>query len=137
MINSMRREYCEGLSYEQRGYVKITKVQLEKLLVGIEHHLSTEMLCDAHLECFLDEIAHDLIIRLRSHIWAEKESVQHHEIEYPRDWWQAVKERFAPRWFLERWPVEYTAHVIDVHAIYPSFRPAVPDQEWRLTIYRF
>lgn len=25
----------------------------------------------------------------------------------PADWWQALKERFAPRWCLRRWPVRY------------------------------
>lgn len=27
--------------------------------------------------------------------------------EWPRTWWDAVKERFAPAWFLKRWPVVY------------------------------
>ena len=27
---------------------------------------------------------------------------------FPRDWWESVKERFAPGWFLRRWPVVYS-----------------------------
>jgi hypothetical protein len=27
-------------------------------------------------------------------------------ITYPRDWWEAVKSRFAPLWFIKRWPVK-------------------------------
>ena len=28
-------------------------------------------------------------------------------LKYPADWWQAVRERFAPRWWLKRHPVHY------------------------------
>ncbi len=28
-------------------------------------------------------------------------------IRVPLTWWDAVKERFAPDWFLARWPVDY------------------------------
>lgn len=30
------------------------------------------------------------------------------EIKYPKDWWEALKERFFPKWLLRRFPVEYT-----------------------------
>lgn len=33
---------------------------------------------------------------------------------YPRDWWQAVKQRWFPFWILRRWPVEYT-QIIAIH----------------------
>ena len=39
-----------------------------------------------------------------------KMTLPYHELlQYskPRDWWQAVKERFAPKWFAKRWPVQF------------------------------
>ena len=30
------------------------------------------------------------------------------QVIYPRDWWQAVKARFAPLWLRRRWPVMQT-----------------------------
>jgi len=29
------------------------------------------------------------------------------EASWPTDWWEAVKQRFAPGWFLKWWPVTY------------------------------
>lgn len=42
---------------------------------------------------------------------------------WPADWWQAVKERFAPTWFLNRWPVKWETkevkHTFEVKAVLP------------------
>lgn len=42
-------------------------------------------------------------------------------IEYPRDWWEAVKARFAPRWVMDRWPVRMARHEVRLDAFYPKF----------------
>lgn len=42
--------------------------------------------------------------------------------EYPADWIEALKERFAPEWFLRRWPVRKSR--IDMDVLYP--RIAIP-----------
>lgn len=34
--------------------------------------------------------------------------------KWPRDWWEAVKERWAPAWFKERWPVQYNSVEYDI-----------------------
>jgi hypothetical protein len=48
------------------------------------------------------------------------------KFEYPRDWWEAVKERFAPAWVLKRWPVQRTTHVVKVRDLYPEANFAIP-----------
>ena len=45
-------------------------------------------------------------------------------VKYPADWWQAVKERFAPAWALKRWPVVYT--IWEPSVIYPDIK--LPDR---------
>lgn len=47
---------------------------------------------------------------------------------YPEDWWQALKARFAPKWFLARWPVEVTTIIWTARELYPkvSFPEADP-----------
>jgi hypothetical protein len=40
------------------------------------------------------------------------------EIRYPLDWWQAVKERFLPKWLLKRYPVKY--HTWKIDFLYPE-----------------
>jgi hypothetical protein len=110
-----------------------TTVILEKLKFRVRDMLSREFLdmqfkVDAE-SFFLDRI----IVSIRGSIWSTQ--YQHVEIEYPRDWWQAFKERWFGGWLLRRWPVEYKRHVLDIKALYPNFRPAVPDQEYRLRIF--
>ena len=59
-----------------------------------------------------------LCFMLRQKIWGKK--VEEVNIQYPRDWWQAVKERFAPKWLKRRWPIEYSLTKIDITAFYPK-----------------
>jgi hypothetical protein len=41
-------------------------------------------------------------------------------VKYPANWWEAVKERFAPAWALKRWPVRY--RVWEPFVIYPQIK---------------
>lgn len=47
--------------------------------------------------------------------------VERFEYKWPKDWKQAVKLRFAPKWFLKRWPVKYEKHGHVVYTHYPDF----------------
>lgn len=46
------------------------------------------------------------------------------EVKWPADWRQALKERFAPAWFLRRWPVKYAKkrieHTLEAHIVVPD-----------------
>jgi hypothetical protein len=37
----------------------------------------------------------------------EEKSTVMEEVKVPVDWWQAFRERWAPAWWLRRWPVVY------------------------------
>lgn len=125
--------------YSQKGSVmeeyKEVEVGLEKLRVGFQQRVSLELL-GASVTSSYDPMINSILVEIRGFIWAEKHSLQHQEIRYPKNWWQAVKERFAPRWFLRLFPVEYELVVLDVKAIYPEFNPAIPNQASRLIIQR-
>lgn len=41
-------------------------------------------------------------------------------VKYPADWWQAFKKRWAPRWFLRRWPVVYYRRQYVAKAWFPA-----------------
>ena len=110
----------------------ITTVTLEKLEFGIRQVLSKHFL-DMQFKVKAESLFSDIIVSIRGFIWSTQH--QHVEIEYPRDWWQAFKERWFGPWLLKRWPVEYKRHVLDIKALYPNFRP-IPDQEYRLRIFR-
>jgi hypothetical protein len=49
-------------------------------------------------------------------------------IAYPRDWVQAVKERWAPLWAIKRWPVVKQRHEIRLDAAYPKM--PLPEREF-------
>lgn len=52
-------------------------------------------------------------------------------IEYPRDWWQALKARWYPAWALARWPVAMTVFDWTPSVVYPLI--ALPNEaRWEL-----
>lgn len=34
-------------------------------------------------------------------------------VRWPRNWWQAFKERWFPDWWIRRWPVQYSTAVVN------------------------
>ena len=66
-------------------------------------------------------------------------NMKEYSFKYPSDWWQAVKERFAPAWYLKKSPVKYTVHEISVDAVYPelSKRLKLPKEQHRLILSSF
>jgi hypothetical protein len=61
-----------------------------------------------------------LMLRAIQDVLIQRECVA----EYTPTWWDAVKDRFAPRWFLARWPARKMR--IDMHVLYPKI--ALPKQ---------
>ena len=112
-------------------------VLLEKLQVGLMQDLSADLL-DVSVD--VDETAKaimgNIVLQVHGTVWAENESVRRQVVSYPHDWWQAVRERWLPAWMLKRWPIVYKDIVLDVKAIYPNFRPAVPGERVVLHIMR-
>jgi hypothetical protein len=48
------------------------------------------------------------------------------DYKWPKDWWEALKERWAPGWFLKRWPVLFHHETVDLWTCYPDI--AIPKQ---------
>lgn len=44
------------------------------------------------------------------------------KIKYPRDWFEAFKERFAPNWFLKHYPVIYQEFRFTQKELYPKIK---------------
>lgn len=77
----------------------------------------------------LDRIARNMVLTLRAKILGEKVDT----IQYPANWWEAVKERWAPKWFLKKHPVKYRK--IDVMAFYPKL--AFPKERHFVEFYKY
>lgn len=53
------------------------------------------------------------------------------EVSCPADWKQSFKERWFPRWALNRWPVVMTTHRVEPNVVYPLIAlPNEPRWEW-------
>jgi len=81
---------------------------------------------------YLDVVTGDLVQQVSANI-AMEDFQQEEEHVYPATWWDAVKARFAPRWFLRRWPARYVTVSITGRHIYPALLP-VPGQDV-ITVY--
>jgi len=53
------------------------------------------------------------------------QKVEKIEYKWPSNWWQHVKERFAPKWFLGKYPVVYSRKGHEVGLFYPDI--AIPE----------
>lgn len=98
----------------------IEKITLERLRCHLGWLISIDLLADmnqvefeAHLDYQLKNIALSLEMKLAG------EKLKEVKAQYPADWKEAVKERFAPKWFKERRPVKYKEIILTAHAVYP------------------
>lgn len=72
-----------------------------------------------------DEMEQQLVLTLHASIYG-KDHLKKHVIRYPENWWEAVKERFAPCWFRERYPVRFTEVTASLEELYPEIQPTLP-----------
>lgn len=66
----------------------------------------------------LSQFADECIVRFYFGVFGE--TLDEIEVQYPADWWQALRERWFPAWWLRRWPVQYTARTLRAEAVYPK-----------------
>jgi hypothetical protein len=71
----------------------------------------------------------NLVRQIQQFIYG-KDHPDKHIIRFPSTWWDAVKERFAPSWFLDRYPVRFTTYKATLSELYPDLTPALPDREY-------
>ena len=84
-----------------------------------------------------------MLLEIEAHILALDVAEVHlsvtARVECPADWWQHLKQRFAPAWVLRRWPVETTVDKQTDHR-QADFRVAIAGLNLRLppgvTAYR-
>lgn len=75
---------------------------------------------NARLDVQLSMTANHLITSMQTTIFGVvRENIT---ISYPKTWWDAVKKRFAPYWFLKKWPVEMVEHTFAAHEIVPTLK---------------
>lgn len=88
--------------------------------------------CISHHEV-IDRVScacEDMLITLDAKIYTEHlgKTTERVEVQYPRDWWQMLKYQHAPKWVIDRFPVQMRTHVEEIcvsfGVVYPDFKPA-------------
>lgn len=80
----------------------------------------------------LDWTFHGLAVRIIQEVMGRE--VEHVEVRYPADWWQAFKARWFPAWAKRRWTVHETIVELNARELYPKV--AMPDYQPRVVVYR-
>lgn len=95
----------------------MTTVQLDKIKVVALAHFDSQglNLMDVKVSHSLSLafVAEDLAVRLSARIFGAATERLCVDEKRPRDWWQAVRERWFPSWWLRRHPVNYDEIHID------------------------
>lgn len=113
------------------------EVRMRRFAVELETAAGQEVLdpkCRVRVEDLMDSFSRSVRFHIRGFIWAEEDHVRRFEFKVPATWWQHFKERFFRGWLRRRFPVRYQVHSVDVEAIYPEFRQAMPRHEAGLAV---
>jgi hypothetical protein len=110
----------------------LNTVMLEKIHIYSRANIGRSCLMDMKGTSYIDFITQDMILQLEAYVLGRKETIK--TFVYPVDWWQAVRQRWAPKWWLKRYPVINTTETVDVEAVWPTFKVAIPDHQPRLQL---
>lgn len=105
---------------------QIETVNLKRFAFNIQHKVSKALMLDTSVDVS-DFYAETFTVNLRVYLYG----IDHKgvEIKYPRDWVEALKERWLPEWLKKRYPVKYTVRKINFREIYPKIQPKIKLQE--------
>ena len=96
---------------------------VERIKLGVSMGVPRAVMLSAVIESELDFCTNRLTYHLSAYMNGGlfKERIQIDE-QWPLDWWQAVRERWFPSWWLARWPVKYRS----VHVDRPIYAAVCP-----------
>ncbi len=93
----------------------IRQVKLRLLHFAAVRKLPQGMIRASARFSFDDE---SIVAKLEQRVWAR--ALHEEVLESPATWIEAIKERFAPRWLLRRWPIQRTKVDMRVYHAYPT-----------------
>ena len=103
------------------------EVILERVEYGLQAVITDRGMPGVSAEVMIDRVVELMAREVTAIVTVTGETLQ--EVRYPRDWWQAVKNRFAPTWALRRWPVVEV--VVNVRVLYPKVSMPLEEHIWR------
>ena len=109
------------------------QVDLEMVRIGLAKVVSPALM-KAKVRVEEDWLVDMIRIELTGFLLGEQ--IDKKEVSYPSNWKEAFKERWFPEWAKNKWPVCYTAHVMDAKALYPELHTKLswPDKDERAIV---
>lgn len=108
--------------------VQLVELQRRSYAASIEiNEREAAAMGKAVFQDFKSECDRRLIRQVRLAVFGKSHPTKE-VVKFPADWWQSVKERFAPKWFLKRHPVRYTTVTASLEELYPCLKQAIPDE---------
>ena len=94
---------------ETRDLLLIRNYIIEKIIIEARVKIPRHVLLNMEVAKYPDYIGNNAIYQFRSYLAGKKSRHERIDktIDIPLSWWDHTKERFAPKWFLKRWPVSY------------------------------
>lgn len=103
----------------QSNEQRFSQIMLSVLSSYVNHVITRRELIagDYRVEIFAPMAQDVLVIQLQQHLLSQSREF---ETSYPRDWWEALKERFAPAWFVRRYPVRRDVWHVDARRVWDN-----------------
>lgn len=123
------------ISEEKSGYGMSTEemkeITLEKFRYGIKKIIPDIYLQDLAINVDYDNFIMETVCRIKYSLLGNKihsETIEH--IEYPKNWWEAIKEAFLPLWLKQYFPVKHNVEdkIINIIHICPHINFATNNQ---------
>jgi len=111
----------------------VRQIELERIHLTVTKTVSNDVLADlirrGTFRAFNERLVDGILMELRTWLWDKKRATISVHREWPATWWDALKERWFPKWLTRRFPVEMDS----VHVEQPLFEyvttwnPSMPD----------
>lgn len=107
----------------------VRELVFDRLKVAAHASVTRQVLVEnARVTTAVDMLSDNLLVQLESFVIGDdRKTVRWRLVEYrPASWWEYLKRRHAPRWFLDRYPVKHQRHERTLSLPVRSLYPEVP-----------
>jgi len=102
--------------------IEIEQKILTALKFTFQQKFTRRAMRNIEFDVFIEHLSGLINTRIKLEVYGEDMGSKD-VITYPKDWWEAFKERWFPRFILKKHPVKYKVFKISAKALYPEFKP--------------
>lgn len=104
--------------------LSVKQIQLRSVCFCAESKINDVMyLHKVSINKFTEQVSRELVLRIQAHVLGYDHAPIN--LAIAATWWDGIKERFFPKWWLKRWPVRYEKFSINTKLLYPFIKPPI------------